>query len=99
MQVTLGRIVSPDNQSRMEINRRIHAEMQKTGQVDHTERNVRVLVARQETTGADRRWAEQYEPGNVVRYTKGSKAHGIDAGEYARVERVDTKKTCSRLDA
>ena len=85
-------VVSPDNQSRMEINRMIHAEMQKTAQVDHRERNVRVLVARQEITGADRRWAEQYEPGNIVRYTKGSKTHGIDAGEYARVERVDAKE-------
>src|SRR5204863_3248859 len=85
-------VVSPDNRSRMEINRMIHTEMQKIGQVDHRERNVRVLVARQEITGADRQWAEQYEPGNIVRYTKGSKTHGIDAGEYARVERVEAKE-------
>src|SRR5438445_7177056 len=76
----------------MEINRMIHTEMQKIGQVDHRERNVRVLVARQEITGADRQWAEQYEPGNIVRYTKGSKTHGIDAGEYARVERVEARE-------
>jgi len=70
----------------------IHTEIQKTGQVDHRERNVRVLVARQEITGADRRWAEQYEPGNIVRYTKGSKTHGIEAGEYSRVETVNPKE-------
>ena len=85
-------VVSPDNQSRMEINRMIHTEMQKAGQVDHRERNVRVLVARQEITGADRQWAEQYEPGNIVRYTKGSKTHGIEAGEYSRVESVNAKE-------
>jgi ATP-dependent exoDNAse (exonuclease V) alpha subunit len=85
-------VVSPDNQSRMEINRMIHAEMQKTGQVDHRERNVRVLVARQEITGADRQWAEQYARGDVVRYTKGSKTYGIDSGEYAHVERVNAKE-------
>ncbi|PYU69831.1 MAG: hypothetical protein DMG52_27840 [Acidobacteria bacterium] len=51
-----------------------------------------MLVARQEITGADRQWAEQYEPGNIVRYTKGSKTHGIDAGEYARVERVEARE-------
>src|SRR5438309_194227 len=85
-------VVSPDNQSRMEINRMIHTEMQKIGQVDHRERNERVLVARQEITGADRQRAEQYEPGNIVRYTKGSKTHGIDAGEYARVERVEARE-------
>jgi len=27
--------------------------------------------------------------GDVVRYTKGSKTHGIEAGEYTRVERVN----------
>ncbi|HVB87371.1 MAG TPA: ATP-binding domain-containing protein, partial [Candidatus Dormibacteraeota bacterium] len=40
-------------------------------------------------TGADRQWAEQYKPGDVVRYTKGSKALGIGAGEYARVQRTN----------
>ncbi len=30
-----------------------------------------MLVARQEITGADRQWAAQYEPGDVVRYTRG----------------------------
>jgi len=85
-------VVSPDNQSRMEVNRMIHTEMQKTGQVDHRERNMRVLVARQEITGADRRWAEQYEPGNIVRYTKGSKTLGIEAGEYASVAGVNAKE-------
>jgi conjugative relaxase-like TrwC/TraI family protein len=85
-------VVSPDNQSRTEINRMIHAEMQKTGQVDHRERNMRVLVARQEITGADRQWAEQYARGDVVRYAKGSKTYRIDSGEYARVERVDAKE-------
>jgi conjugative relaxase-like TrwC/TraI family protein len=82
-------VVSPDNQSRMEINQVIHREMQARGQVDHREERLKVLVARQEITGADRQWAEQYQPGNIVRYTKGSQAYGVKAGEYARVERID----------
>jgi conjugative relaxase-like TrwC/TraI family protein len=82
-------VVSPDNQSRTEINQVIHREMQARGQVDHREERLKVLVARQEITGADRQWAEQYQPGNIVRYTKGSQAYGIKAGEYARVERID----------
>jgi conjugative relaxase-like TrwC/TraI family protein len=85
-------IVSPDNQSRVAINQIIHREMQARGQVDHSEHPMRVLIARQEITGADRQWAEQYDPGDVVRYTKGSKTHGIDAGEYTRVERVNAKE-------
>jgi conjugative relaxase-like TrwC/TraI family protein len=85
-------VVSPDNQSRMEINRIIHSEMQTRGQVDHREQRLKVLVARQEITGADRQWAEQYKPGDVVRYTKGSKAVGLKPGEYARVERASEKE-------
>jgi hypothetical protein len=85
-------VVSPDNQSRMDINLVIHRAMQSAGQVDAQEHRARVLVARQEITGADRQWAEQYEPGDVVRYTKGSKTHGIEAGEYTRVEQVNAKE-------
>ena len=49
-------------------------------------------MARQEITGADRQWAAQYQPGDVVRYTRGSKTHGIEAGEYARVEHANEKE-------
>jgi len=84
-------VVSPDNLSRTEINHVIHRELQARGQVDHREERLKVLVPRQEITGADRQWAEQYQPGDIVRYTKGSKTHGIKAGEYAQVERIDAK--------
>ncbi len=85
-------VVSPDNQSRREINGVIHRTMQHTGHVDTLEQKQNVLVARQEITGADRRWAAQYESGDVVRYTKGSKVHGIAPGEYTRVEHVNEKE-------
>jgi conjugative relaxase-like TrwC/TraI family protein len=84
-------VVSPDNESRREINQVIHREMQARGQVDTHEHKQHVLVARQEITGVDRQWAGQYERGDMVRYTRGSKTHGIEAGEYARVEHVDEK--------
>jgi conjugative relaxase-like TrwC/TraI family protein len=85
-------VVSPDNQSRMEINQIIHSEMQSRGQVDHREHPLRVLTTRQEITGADRQWAEQYQPGDIVRYTKGSKVVGVQPGEYVRVERASEKE-------
>jgi ATP-dependent exoDNAse (exonuclease V) alpha subunit len=85
-------VVSPDNESRRAINQVIHREMQTRGQVNTREHRQRVLVARQEITGADRQCAAQYEVGDVVRYTRGSKTHGIDAGEYARVERANEKE-------
>ena len=85
-------VVSPNNQSRTELNQIIRREMQTRGHVDHREHNMRVLIARQEITGADRQWAEQYQQGDVVRYTKGSKVLGIRAGEYARVRNIDAKE-------
>ena len=85
-------VVSPDNQSRQDLNDVIHRVMQREGHVDRHEHRIAVLVPRQEITGADRQWAERYEPGDVVRYSRGSKALGIEAGDYARVESVDTKK-------
>jgi hypothetical protein len=94
-------VVSPDNQSRREINQIVHGLMQTMGHVDHEEHRVRVLVARQEITGADRRWAQQYEPGDVVRYTTGSKVLALNAGEYARVDQVhaqDNRLTVTRTD-
>jgi ATP-dependent exoDNAse (exonuclease V) alpha subunit len=85
-------VVSPDNQSRMEINRTIHYAMQDAGKMPYREHEMTVLVARQEITRADRQWAAQYQPGDVVRYTRGSKTHGIEAGEYARVEHTNEKE-------
>lgn len=84
-------VVSPDNQSREDLNDVIHRTMQREGYVDRHEHQTSVLVPRQEITGADRQWAQRYEEGDVVRYSRGSKTLGIEAGDYARVERVDAK--------
>jgi hypothetical protein len=65
--------------------------MQREGHVDLEDHRMPVLVPRQEITGADRQWAERYQVGDVVRYSRGSKALGIEAGDYARVEHVDAK--------
>jgi hypothetical protein len=67
--------------------------------VDAHEHRVRVLVPRQDVTGADRQWARQYEPGDVVRYTIGSKVLAISSAEYARVDQVraqDNRLTVTR---
>jgi conjugative relaxase-like TrwC/TraI family protein len=82
-------VVSPDNQSRQEINACIHQAMRDAGVVKGEEHSVRVLNSRQDLTGADRMWAQNYEVNNVVRFTKNSKVHGFSAGEYARVVRAD----------
>jgi len=81
-------VVSPDNASRSAINEAVHRLLQRQGDVEPREHPVRVLVPRQEVTGADRQWAGQYAPGDVVRYTRGSPTVELAAGEYARVVHV-----------
>jgi ATP-dependent exoDNAse (exonuclease V) alpha subunit len=82
-------VVSPDNRSRMEINERIHAELQGRGLVSSEEHRIRTLVPRQDLTGADRTWAERYEVDDVLRYSRASKETGIGKGEYSRVKSID----------
>jgi hypothetical protein len=53
-------VVSPDKQSRQDLNDVIHRAMQREGHVDRDEHRTPVLVPRQEITGADRQWAERY---------------------------------------
>src|ERR1700733_401733 len=82
-------VISPDNRSRIEINARIHAELQRSGLVSSEERRIRTLVPRQDLTGADRTWAERYEVGDVLRYSRSSKETGIGRGQYAQVKSID----------
>jgi conjugative relaxase-like TrwC/TraI family protein len=85
-------VVSPDNRSRMEINERVHAELQRSGLVSNEEHRIRTLVPRQDLTGADRTWAERYEVGDVLRYSRASKETGIGKGAYALVKSIDAPK-------
>jgi ATP-dependent exoDNAse (exonuclease V) alpha subunit len=82
-------VISPDNRSRMEINERVHAELQRSGLVSNEEHRIRTLVPRQALTGADRTWAERYEVGDVLRYSRASKETGIGKGAYAQVKSID----------
>ena len=91
-------VISPDNESRRELNALIHRQMQARGDVNPEEHKLRVLDSRNEMTGADRQWAAQYKEGDLVRYTRGSKVLGIDPGEYARVDRVDARENCITIE-
>ena len=82
-------VVSPDNRSRTEIKERIHAELQSRGTVNSADHHIRTLLPRQDMTGADRTWAERYEVGDVLRYSRASKETGIGKGVYARVKAID----------
>jgi conjugative relaxase-like TrwC/TraI family protein len=82
-------VVSPDNRSRAEINNAIHRELQGQGIVGKQEHTMQVLVPRQELTGADRSWAQRYQPNDILHYSRTSKETGIGKGEYARVLAVN----------
>jgi len=82
-------IVSPDNASRREINDAVRHELQTRGTVNVQDHSLRVLVPRQELTGAERQWASRYESGDVIRYARGSQDTGIERGSYARVVAVN----------
>jgi conjugative relaxase-like TrwC/TraI family protein len=82
-------VVAPDHRSRRDLNDRIHALLQEAGFVSPNEHRMRVLEPRQEVTGADRQWAEQYARGDVVRYTTGSRTLRIRPGDYARITHIE----------
>ena len=82
-------IVSPDNASRHKLNIAVRQELKATGAVAGEDHNFRVFVLGQDMTGAERSWASHYEVADVVRYTRGSQAIGIEAGAYALVVAID----------
>ena len=57
---------------------------------------MRTLVPRQEMTGADRSWAQQYQVDDILRYSRSSKETGIEKGEYTRVLAVNAQGTVDR---
>jgi conjugative relaxase-like TrwC/TraI family protein len=85
-------VVSPDNRSRAGINGIIHDELKRTGAIHKRDHAVPVLVNRQDLSGADRKWANSYEPGNIIRYTTGSDKLGFARGELTTVTAIDRKQ-------
>jgi len=82
-------IVSPDNASRRALNVAVREELKAKGVLAPEDRNFRVLSPRQEMTGAERTWANRYETEDIVRYARGSKTVGIEAGSYGTVVEVN----------
>jgi conjugative relaxase-like TrwC/TraI family protein len=82
-------IVSPDNASRRELNVVVRQELKLIGTLSPEDHTLRVLVQRQDMTGAERSWANHYDVNDVIRYTRGSKTTGIGAGAYASVVAID----------
>jgi hypothetical protein len=78
-------IVSPDNASRRELNVAVRQELKAIGTLAPEDHTFRVLVQRQDMTGAERSWASHFEVNDVIRYARGSKIAGIESGTYGTV--------------
>lgn len=82
-------IISPDNASRQELNHAVRQELKATGALKRDGHTLRVLVPRQDMTGAERAWASRYQIDDVVRYSRGSKLAGIEPRSYGTVVLVN----------
>ena len=82
-------IVSPDNASRRELNLAVRQELKANGTLAPEDYTLRVLVQRQDMTGAERAWASRYETEDQVRFSRGSKTLGIEAGSYGTVVAIN----------
>ena len=91
-------IVSPDNKSRQQINEAVRAEMLQKGTLAEDGREFQTLSHRSDMTGADRTWAAQYKPGEILQYTTGSKVEGIERDSYATVRAVDPRANTLTVD-
>ena len=84
-------VVSPDNRSRQQINEAVRAELLQKGVLSPDGQAFRTLTHRSDMTGADRTWAARYDVGDVLQYTTGSKAEGIQRDSFATVRAVDAR--------
>jgi ATP-dependent exoDNAse (exonuclease V) alpha subunit len=82
-------VVSPANEERRQLNAVIRQALKERGLIDTLEVAHAILVNR-DLTRSQRGHAQNYEVGNVVRFTRGSRRMEIEKGAYAVVERADS---------
>jgi len=85
-------IVSPDNRSRQQINEAVRIELRNNGSLANEGREFQTLTHRGDMTGADRTWAARYNTGDMLQYTTGSKADGIERGSYTTVQNINARE-------
>lgn len=85
-------LLSHDNFTRQDLNAASRAELQKAERLKGESRELGILLTRQDVTGADRERAVSYQPGDTIRYRKGSNRLGIEAKSYAEVVAVDPER-------
>ncbi len=84
-------VVSPANDERRQLNAAIRAALKERGHITSNGREQIVLVNRA-LTRSQRKRAQSYEVGNVLRFRRESARLGIDRGSYARIEVIDPER-------
>jgi ATP-dependent exoDNAse (exonuclease V) alpha subunit len=82
-------VISPDNESRKELNTAIRAAMRGAGHVKEDAFSASILIHRQDVTAADKGRATTYRPGDTLRYRNGSDVFGIAPKSYGTVIAVE----------
>ena len=84
-------IVSPDNASRRELNSAVRQEMKANGTVAPEDDRLPHPRPAPRHDRCRASWAGRNEINDVVRYTRGSKSVGIEAGEYRTVVGINSE--------
>jgi ATP-dependent exoDNAse (exonuclease V) alpha subunit len=92
-------VVAPRNTDRQQINRQIHEELKHNRQIGNENKKIKVLDARNELSGAERKVAGKYQPGDIVQYSRGSREHGITGGSRTKVIKIDRENNLLTVQA
>jgi UvrD-like helicase family protein len=84
-------VVSPGNDERHRLNAEIRSTLIERGHVSGDSTTQTILVS-QNFTRAQRALAQSCEVGDVIRFTRGSRAIGSEKDSYARVQNVDSAR-------
>lgn len=91
-------VISPKNHERVAINTLIHLQLQQEERIGREDHETAIYIVR-DISGAERTFAGACQPDDIVRYTKGSKLHGIKPGEYWRVIDQDYERNLLTVQA
>jgi conjugative relaxase-like TrwC/TraI family protein len=81
-------VVSPSNEERRALNEAIRAQLKCQDQLGKQDYAAAILVS-VDLTKQQRAHAASYQPGDVIRYSRGSRQHGLKAGEHAVVQSTE----------
>src|SRR5262249_21382928 len=81
--------ISPDNQSRNELNSAIRSRMRDAGMLSQGAHELVTLVPR-DVSGMDRTQADSYRLGDTIRFLRVNRRLGVETKSYARVIDSDT---------